>query len=251
LLPQLRHTEKNIGSLGWNLNLALLSSGPLERPCVTLNPETPTMQKHTLKLEDGTLDYFLERKARKTALGLVVSAPTLLPQSRLEEALLGKQGWIGRKLAQFTAPAKQAYQLVYLGRTLEQKFVPGLVQARLVGDTLELPDGDPMALERWYRTQAAAYLPGRVMEWAGERFKPARVSITGARGRWGSCSSGKRLNFSWRTMRLAPDLIDYVIVHELCHLEHLDHSSRFWAALEGIMPDFRVRHGAIQAVSMI
>ena len=215
------------------------------------------MQRHTLKLEDGTLDYLLERKARKTislkitAQGLVVSAPTLLPLGQLEGAIRGKLSWIGRKLALFTASIEQSHSLKYLGRTLERKVVSGLSQARLVGDTLELLDGDPMALERWYRAQAAAYLSAKVEEWAGERFKPARVSITGARGRWGSCSSGGRLNFSWRVMRLAPELIDYVIVHELCHLEHLNHSKRFWNALEGIMPDFRVRHRAIQAVSMV
>ena len=215
------------------------------------------MQRHTLKLEDGTLDYLLERKARKTislkitAQGLVVSAPTLLPQNRLEEVIRGKLGWIGRKLALFTASTRPPHSLEYLGRALEQKFVSGLLQARQVGDTLELPQGDLMALERWYRAQATAYLPLKVKAWAGERFKPARVSITGASGRWGSCSSGGRLNFSWRVMRLAPELIDYVIVHELCHLEHLNHSRRFWNALEGIMPDFRVRHQAIQAVSMV
>jgi len=218
---------------------------------------TPIPQRHTLKLEDGTLEYLLERKPRKTislritAQGLLVSAPARLPLSQLEDSIRSKLAWIGRKLRQVTLPALLPHQVLYLGRVLEPSIVAGLKHSRLVGDTLELPDGDPQALERWYRTQARAYLTLKVKEWSAQRFKPTRVSITAARGRWGSCSSDGRLNFSWRVMRLSPDLIDYVVVHELCHLEHLDHSPRFWNALESVMPDYRARHEALKSLPIV
>jgi predicted metal-dependent hydrolase len=65
-----------------------------------------------------------------------------------------------------------------------------------------------------------------------------RISIRDTRSRWGSCSSGGSLSFSWR-LALAPrQILDYVVVHELCHLVHLDHSQRFWSLVERVRPDF-------------
>jgi predicted metal-dependent hydrolase len=67
----------------------------------------------------------------------------------------------------------------------------------------------------------------------------SRISIRDTRSRWGSCSSQGSLSFSWR-LALAPRrILDYVVVHELCHLVHLDHSRRFWSLVEGVRPDFR------------
>ena len=66
-----------------------------------------------------------------------------------------------------------------------------------------------------------------------------RISIRDTRSRFGSCSSEGSLSFSWR-LALAPRrILDYVVVHELCHLVHLDHSRRFWALVERVRPDFR------------
>ena len=66
-----------------------------------------------------------------------------------------------------------------------------------------------------------------------------RISIRDTRSRFGSCSSNGSLSFSWR-LALAPRrILDYVVVHELCHLVHLDHSRRFWSLVERVRPDFR------------
>jgi predicted metal-dependent hydrolase len=66
-----------------------------------------------------------------------------------------------------------------------------------------------------------------------------RISIRDTSSRWGSCSSQGSLSFSWR-LALAPRrILDYVVVHELCHLVHLDHSPRFWSLVEQVRPDFR------------
>jgi len=67
----------------------------------------------------------------------------------------------------------------------------------------------------------------------------SRISIRDTRSRFGSCSSQGSLSFSWR-LALAPRrILDYVVVHELCHLVHLDHSRRFWSLVERVRPDFR------------
>ena len=70
---------------------------------------------------------------------------------------------------------------------------------------------------------------------------PEHVSINSAKTRFGSCSSKKRLNFSCRLMSYDERAIDYVVVHELAHLKHLNHSKDFWAFVEKFMPDYKER----------
>ena len=68
-----------------------------------------------------------------------------------------------------------------------------------------------------------------------------RVRITSARTRLGSCSSKGSICFSWRLMDYPDDAIDYVVVHELAHLIHMDHSAAFYAEIERVMPDYKRR----------
>ena len=78
-------------------------------------------------------------------------------------------------------------------------------------------------------------------------MKYNHVSIRNQRRRWGSCSSKKNLNFNYRILTLSPELRDYIIVHELCHLKELHHGKTFWDLVERIIPDgqalnMKVRH---------
>ncbi len=71
----------------------------------------------------------------------------------------------------------------------------------------------------------------------GQSMKYNRVSIRNQRGRWGSCSSKKNLNFNYRILTLSPELRDYIIVHELCHLKELHHGESFWKLVERVIPN--------------
>ncbi len=107
-------------------------------------------------------------------------------------------------------------------------------------------------LAEFYRAAAKAYLPDRLQKWASLLKLAFRsVRITSAKGRWGSCSSKTSINFSYRTMMLPASCIDYVIVHELCHLTHMDHSPAFWAEVERILPDYRQREKQIKEAFVI
>lgn len=68
-----------------------------------------------------------------------------------------------------------------------------------------------------------------------------RIFIRNQKTRWGSCSTRRNLNFNWRLVTFPPPVMDYVIIHELCHLEEANHSARFWQLVESYCPNYR-RH---------
>lgn len=96
------------------------------------------------------------------------------------------------------------------------------------------------ALIKRYRQAANEYIPARVAYY--HQFIPGnynRVVIRDQKTRWGSCSSSGTLSFNYRLMLAPPPILDYVIVHELCHIKHMNHSADFWHAVEEILPDYK------------
>jgi len=94
----------------------------------------------------------------------------------------------------------------------------------------------------WYIERAKEFIPKRLSELASRyNFHYHQVRITRAEKRWGSCSSNGNLSFSWRLIMAPQEIIDYVIVHELVHLEIKNHSERFWTKIKSLMPDYKER----------
>lgn len=94
---------------------------------------------------------------------------------------------------------------------------------------------------RWYKQQAKQLIPARVQEHAarvGLNFR--KITITNARRQWGSCSPEGNLCFTWRLIMAPWWVIDYVILHELAHLLHHNHSRRFWARVEKWYPNYKL-----------
>lgn len=115
----------------------------------------------------------------------------------------------------------------------------------LEGAPVPRPRGD---VERWYRERArtaATETATREAARLGVDFD--RVRIADQRTRWGSCSRKRTLSFSWRLVVAPRSVLDYVVVHELCHLRHHDHSRRFWAALGEARPTWRAEAGWLRA----
>jgi predicted metal-dependent hydrolase len=98
----------------------------------------------------------------------------------------------------------------------------------------------PGALERWYRKRARAEVTPRLdaaCARAGTAY--ARLQIRGQRTRWASCSSTGAMSFNWRLLLAPAEILDYVVEHEVAHLERLDHSPAFWRLLGSRCPDWR------------
>jgi hypothetical protein len=188
--------------------------------------------------------------------GVEVVLPARAPEREAAAAIRELRPWIERRLAEaretIAVVAGRGATLPYLDRTLALVAEPGRTRAHRRGASLLVPDGDARpAIERFYRRSARAEIAPRLdraSAAAGVRY--SGLDIRAQRTRWASCSSRGRMSFNWRLL-LAPErVLEYVVWHEVCHLEVLDHSPRFWALLGRHWPDWREdrawlsRHGA-------
>jgi predicted metal-dependent hydrolase len=112
------------------------------------------------------------------------------------------------------------------------------------------PERAPVAIERWYRREARPRLAAATRREARQLgLRPRRLTIRDPKTRWGSCSPEGSLSFSWRLLLAPREILDYVVVHELCHLRELNHSRRFWALVADARPGYEAqrrwldRHG--------
>jgi predicted metal-dependent hydrolase len=95
-------------------------------------------------------------------------------------------------------------------------------------------------ISQWYKREAKERIAERV-DYYSNRFQlfPEGIKITSARSRWGSCSRDNRLSFSWRIIMASLAVIDYILIHELAHIREKNHSKKFWAYLESVLPDYK------------
>ena len=202
------------------------------------------------------IDQLIRSKRRTIALiidqqgRLIVRAPLRAATQQIEQFVEQKAAWIQSKQAQArTTTARLAPKsyadgeaFFYLGQTyrlavVEQATVPLRLADRFY---LSRPAQAERAFTAWYKNQAKQVIPARVSALADQYgFEPRQVKITQANTRWGSCSANGNLNFSFRLVMAPLEVIDYVVVHELVHLRVKNHSRRFWAQVEAILPNYK------------
>jgi predicted metal-dependent hydrolase len=210
------------------------------------------------------LAYSVRRSSRARRILVTVDAGTgvevVLPKRAAEReaaaAVAELRPWIERRLREAAAVretlAARGASVPFLGRTLELLHQEGRTRVHRRDDTLLVPAGDHRpALERWYRRIARDEIGGRLdraSAVAGCSY--SGLTIRNQRTRWASCSADGRMSFNWRLLLAPEEVVDYVVWHEVCHLDVHDHSPRFWKLLESRCPDYRAhsvwlrRHGA-------
>jgi hypothetical protein len=157
-------------------------------------------------------------------------------------------GWIERQLVRRAAELRQprdwrpGSEIFFRGEREQLTVVPAAdgVEVRfgdqVVPATRLESDLRPM-VERHLRTLATCELPERVMALAAQHHFPVRrVQVRNQRSRWGSCSRCGTVSLNWRLVQTPPFVRDYIILHELAHLRHMNHSARFWNEVERICP---------------
>lgn len=211
---------------------------------------------------NGFIAEIIRTNRRKTAdvrveAGAVtVVVPQDIQPEKIDHILAKKRQWIRDKIQLHLEAApvgsKQYVSgeaLRYLGRNYRLKVERGpfapvkLVNGRLVVTTPFGSDQPHMirnALTRWYMHQAEKKLRVKVDRYAPVvGAQPTGVGIKSFKSRWGSCTARSRLEFNWKIMMAPNRMVDYVVVHELCHLKKHDHSPAYWREVERVMPDYR------------
>ncbi len=170
---------------------------------------------------------------------LELVVPRHVRDAEVDRFLALKRDWIARKLALMREIAERPPRL-----GLERA---GVVWAGGRPPPLASLDGrvtDTAALDRWYRREARR----RITEVAGREaarlgLEYAAIAIRDQRTRWGSCSRRGTLSFSWRLLLAPAEVLEYVVVHELCHLREPNHSKAFWRVLDAARPGWRAQAG--------
>lgn len=180
---------------------------------------------------------------------LVVRAPRRASITDIERFILQKRHWIERKSLEAAGrkPAARKFEsgerFLFLGQERVLRITEDYRSKLHYDGEFELSRHKAVQarslFEQWYRGQAKTLLPQRVAFFAGKMSaSPGQITVTGARSRWGSCSAKNTLNFSWRLVMAPLDIVDYVVVHELAHTIHHDHSRKFWRKVQEYFPDF-------------
>lgn len=182
---------------------------------------------------------------------VIVRVPLRTPDRAIDEFVEQHSAWVERKQAQIRSAIPQRTRqyipgemFFLLGNEYPLEIIKNQKESLVLDGCFQLaePSRDRAkdVFERWYRAQAKAILQERVDFYARKYgFRYQGIKITGAKTRWGSCSGRGSLSFSWRLILTPLEVVDYVVVHELVHTIHHNHSKRFWKKLETILPDFK------------
>jgi predicted metal-dependent hydrolase len=213
----------------------------------------------SIALCDQSIDYRLNR-ARRRSIGMVIDhtglsvrAPSWVSIREIELALRERAEWVIKTLAEWRGRDKEALPaqwcegagLLYRGRPLTLALFPArkkTIAADLLHLTVLHPnpgnEGEIAAfVGRWLKEQALALLAPRVLHFASRvTGVPPAVKLSSARTQWGSCNHKGEIRLHWRLVQLPPAVADYVIAHEVAHLVELNHSPRFWALVESLLP---------------
>ncbi len=248
-----------------------------EAPAVALGRDEPGATRarrgeghaRRITLSGEAVDYRLIRARRRTIGmevdldGLTVRAPRWVTLSEIESALFERAQWIVKALAEWRGRRRQVMPrqwksgapILYRGRELALEVFPSrrtLVAPDLFNLTVLHPRAQDEAevatvVGTWLREEAWALVAPQVEALAIRvaRTRPT-LRLSNARSEWGSCNARGEIRLNWRLVQLPPALAEYVVAHEVAHLVELNHSPRFWALVETLMPGHAARRRELE-----
>ena len=182
---------------------------------------------------------------------LVVKAPERMPISVIESFITKKEVWINASRQKVLANLELNSNLIncndvlYCGKTYPVIFTSDVKQVILSTTACLIPikithEKKELALKKWYLKASPEIVLPRIIYFANlMQVHVNSVKFTNAAAKWGSCDSKSDIRLNWRLVMLPPNLIDYIIVHELAHLIELNHSQNFWRIVGSIMPEYK------------
>ncbi|MCX4187322.1 M48 family metallopeptidase [Methylophaga sp. OBS4] len=210
-----------------------------------------------------TDDFVVEiiRSKRRKTLALAVRDATVtirmpdkLPLHHAEDFIALKTNWIKQKLARHPPVSRRKFEtgesFPFLGQSLTLQISTAQLQNQVIADSHALIIETKLAapsqkqllnlLTLWYQQQAESYLSIRCRQLAGQTgLQPGLIQVKNYKARWGSCRLNGDIQLNWKLIMAPAEIIDYVIIHELCHLKQHNHSPAFWQLVELFDPDFK------------
>lgn len=192
---------------------------------------------------------------------LEITAPTNFPQASIEKIIQDKSSWIAKKLSHLKDVAanpinktiKHGAEVLYLGEPHKLVFSTAenskpQIYCQDYQIFIQTPPGNinqtlsliELLLKQWYWKSAQQRLKEQTIFWSIRiAVKPERITIKEQKSRWGSCSSKGNINYNWRIIMAPPEVLDYLVIHELCHLRIPNHSPLFWQEVARFSPNFK------------
>ena len=222
--------------------------------------------KSWVKYNGSTIVFDIEYRDRKTTAihirppgDVMVFSPLYTDEKIIRERVRSKGRWILKKIAEIKHldPEKykkkfvQGEKFLFLGKHYDLKIIKNgrkipkvFFEDGVLYLEAEVLDHEKSkkAVEKWYRIKAGRIIGDRVELYSQKLGRyPRSAKAKEQKRRWGSCTSRGDIYFNWRLVMAPPGIVDYIVVHELCHLIQRDHSRNFWDLVGSILPDFKKR----------
>ena len=224
---------------------------------------------HTLKIDNHQLTYTIVYQKNRKSIQLkltsfshmIITAPTRFPKENIEKIVFEKRKWLVRQITKLKAAADNPINksicdnatILFLGQPHILKFMNKdtqkptvhLEENQIILNILPFTKKDEKAaaescLKQWYIQYATNTLAAKTAFWSSIiKVNPKRITIKEQKTRWGSCSSKGNINYNWRIIMAPMEVIDYLVIHELCHLHIPNHSQVFWQEVGSYSPHFK------------
>lgn len=183
---------------------------------------------------------------------LSISAPSWIGIRQVEAAITDKQEWILEKIG--TVKKSPLENIRFLGKVYPLRRVLSVKRPKAIlkKDTIYIRVQDNSekslrtVLEKWYIKEAKRLFP-ELVEKHNKGYRINRIAIKNQKTRWGSCSNSRNLNFNWRLLMAPMEIVEYIVIHELAHLDEMSHSKNFWRIVASRCPGYKTHNRWLKA----